>query len=624
MELRHLRYLIAVSEETTFVRAAERLHIAQPALSKQIHNFEKELGTPVFARGRTGVTLTAAGAIAVDCSKSLIDKVDRAVIRTRMADAGRVGRCRIYASVWGLWTGFSGRLVAYLAATEPDISVSVEEAGVSGHWEGLSSDAVDLAISTKPPNKFRDLESEPLIEDSPVVILARDHPLAGRRSIQLKELKDELLLLYDSKSINRVDHDLFAAFDRAGFKPAAVRDVSTSEGLIAMVAGGVGWSMHRRSLMGKIPSVAMIPIEGFHLSYPVALVHRKKESRPVVLTVARRIRELAKHDYPDIYVPGKGEGAPQSDHAESPLRPWIEFRDLRYFATVVEKKSIGQAAESLGKSQPAVSRQITHLERDLGVKLFIRTARGITPTAPAQTLYEDTLDILEEVDRLPSEVARGESAIAGRCTIAAVPPLQVRNIIATAIQDAARHFPHIDILPSNVPTPRQPALVQNGEFDIGLCHPFSHLVAEYPDLDCREILSDVIDGALIPIGHPLAGKSKITFAEIGDFPFLFFPREFHPGFYDFVMATFTKCGYTPVMGPRQDGLLTIWSLAAAGKGWSFGFGSQGIDPPPGLVAVPIEGFSIPWGVDMLTRKHESRPTVLTVISLLSKAAAAIA
>src|SRR6478672_12240855 len=78
MELRHLRYLIAVSEEATFVRAAERLHLAQPALSRQIHSLEEELGATVFERGRSGVTLTAAGAIAVDCARSLIENVNSA------------------------------------------------------------------------------------------------------------------------------------------------------------------------------------------------------------------------------------------------------------------------------------------------------------------------------------------------------------------------------------------------------------------------------------------------------------------------------------------------------------------------------------------------------------------
>ncbi len=622
MELRHLRYLIAVSEETTFVRAAERLRLAQPALSRQIHNLEKELGTSVFNRGRSGVTLTGAGAIALSFARSIIQKVDNAVVRTRMADAGKVGHCRIYASVWGLWTGFTGRLAAHLAATEPGISLSVEEAGVSGHWKGLRSGAVDLSISSTPPKTFTDLVSEPLVRDSAIVILARDHPLANRTSIRLDELKDELLLLYDAKSINRVDHDPFSAFERAGFKPAATRDVSTSEGLIAMVAGGVGWSLHRRSLIGKIPSVAMVPVDGFHLDYPVALVRRKTESRPVVFTVARRIRELAKRDYPELYAPSESdiEVTPPRE-AEGVGAAWIGLRDLRYFAAVVEEKSIGQAAERLGISQPGVSRRITHFERDIGIKLFVRSTRGVTLTPAGEALYEDTQDIVDQADRLPFEVARGQRAIAGRCTIAAISPLQVRNIIASVIREAAADLPHLDIVPSNVPTPLQPAMIQRGEFDIGLCHPFSHLVAEYPDLDCCEILSDVIDGALIPVNHPLARKASITFDEIGNFPFLFFPREFHPGFYDFVMTTFAERGYASVMGPKQEGLLTIWSLAAAGEGWTFGFGSLGIEPPPGLVDVPIEGFAIPWGVDMLTRKDESRPTTLTVIALIRKAAA---
>src|SRR5881394_2803171 len=99
MELRQLRYLIAVAEETTFVRAAERLRLAQPALSRQIHSLEKELGTLVFKRGRAGVTPTIAGEIALTAAKSVVRKVDEAVSRARMADAGRIGGVRIYASV---------------------------------------------------------------------------------------------------------------------------------------------------------------------------------------------------------------------------------------------------------------------------------------------------------------------------------------------------------------------------------------------------------------------------------------------------------------------------------------------------------------------------------------------
>ena len=93
MELRHFRYLVAVSEEGTFVGAAEKLRLAQPALSRQIHNLEKELGTPVFERSRTGVSLTPAGAVCLGAARKILGKVDSAVDRVRLAEVGRVGAC---------------------------------------------------------------------------------------------------------------------------------------------------------------------------------------------------------------------------------------------------------------------------------------------------------------------------------------------------------------------------------------------------------------------------------------------------------------------------------------------------------------------------------------------------
>ena len=101
MELKHLRYLIAISDETTFVRAAERLHLAQPALSRQIHKFEKEIGARVFVRGRTGVTLTAAGEICLEAARDILERVERAANSARMANAGRSGDvfCAIAAGV---------------------------------------------------------------------------------------------------------------------------------------------------------------------------------------------------------------------------------------------------------------------------------------------------------------------------------------------------------------------------------------------------------------------------------------------------------------------------------------------------------------------------------------------
>ncbi|HMA20585.1 MAG TPA: LysR family transcriptional regulator, partial [Gemmatimonadaceae bacterium] len=122
-----MKALIAVSEEKTFIGAARRLHLAQPALSRQIRTFEREIGTAVFHRGRAGVTLTPAGEICVKAARSILGKVEVAVRDTRMASAGRLGSCTIYASQWAVWSGFTGKLLAHLAALDPGIDVIVKE-----------------------------------------------------------------------------------------------------------------------------------------------------------------------------------------------------------------------------------------------------------------------------------------------------------------------------------------------------------------------------------------------------------------------------------------------------------------------------------------------------------------
>jgi DNA-binding transcriptional LysR family regulator len=112
-------------------------------------------------------------------------------------------------------------------------------------------------------------------------------------------------------------------------------------------------------------------------------------------------------------------------------------------------------------------------------------------------------------------------------------------------------------------------------------------------------------------------------SELASEPFLFFRREFHPAFHDYLMDLFRSRNFHPVLGPMQEGLQTMWAMIAAGQGWSLGFGRQRDDPPPGIVVVPVNRISIPWGVVILTRRDESRPVTLAVIDLVSRAVHAL-
>jgi len=617
MDLRQLRALVAVSEETTFIGAAKRLNLAQPALSRQIRSFEKEIGTAVFNRGRGGVTLTPAGEICLTAARSIIEKVGVAIGDARLANEGKAGTCTIYVSQWCVWTGFTGKVLAHTNRLDPGIDVVIREGHIGTQWECLRRNHVDLSIATSPPVGYDDLKSEVLINDvASIALLPPRHPLAGRTSIRLEELAGETLLSYDPKILSTIERDVSAEFDRMGFTPSRIVRLDTTESLVARISAGMGWTIHRRSLKGKIPGVATVPIEDFAIPVPVTLIHRANESSPQVLEVARRIREVAAAEYPAMrpfaaYYPPAAEPHPLPSGDGR-----VEIRDFRYFAAVVEERGIGRAAVRLGLTQPALSRQIRSMEQDLGVPLVARATRGVIPTVAGRSLYAASREILGEVARLPAEVERGQRAAAGRCVIASLPSGIIRDLLTSVMHTAGERYPHLQVSVDHVPTPEQPELIASGQYDLGLSHPLFNITAGYPDVECRELLTDPMDGALLPVHHPLAVRDSVTFDDLADIPFLFFRRDFHTSFFDYLMESFRRQGYKPKLGPPHNGLHTLWSFCETGAGWSVAFASHRAEPPSGLVAVPIEGFKIPWGVNLLSRKNESRPAARAIIELL--------
>lgn len=617
MDLRQLKALIAVSEETTFIAAAKRLNLAQPALSRQIRSFEKEIGTAVFIRGRGGVTLTPAGEICLVAARSIVEKVAAAVRDARLANEGKAGTCTIYVSQWCVWTGFTGKVLAHTTRLDPGIDVIIREGQIGTQWECLRRYHVDLSIATAPPVGYEDLKSELLLNDvASIAVLPPRHPLAGRASIRLEELESETLLTFDPRILSTIERDVIAEFERVGFKPARTVMLDTTESLVARISAGLGWTIHRRSLKGKIPGVATVPIENFGIPVPITLIQRVNESSPHVLEVARRIREVAAAEYPSMrpfaaYYPPAPEPPPVQSRDGH-----VEIRDLRYFAAVVEERGIGRAAIRLGLTQPALSRQIRSMEQDLGVPLVARATRGVIPTVAGRNLYAASREILGEVARLPAEVERGQRAAAGRCVIASLPSGIIRDLLSNVMHTAGERYPHLQVSVDHVPTPEQPESIASGQYDIGLCHPLFNITAGYPDVESRELLADTLDGALLPVHHPLAVRDSVIFDDLADIPFLFFRRDFHPSFYDYLMESFQRRGYKPKLGPPQNGLHTLWSMCEAGAGWSLAFGSHRNEPPQGLISIPITGFTIPWGVNLLSRKNESRPAARAIIDLL--------
>src|SRR5438128_464722 len=177
LELRHLRYFVAVAEELNFSRAAERLHMAQPPLSVAIRQLEQEVGTALLTRTTRDVRLTDAGKAFLEGARATLAEADRTVAEARRASAGELGRLRIAFS-WGARFVTLPALGRAFRDSHPEVQVRTEEMWNSRMAEALKSRAVDLAVSLCP-EIVGDLRYETIRSEQLIAIVTEDHPLAG-------------------------------------------------------------------------------------------------------------------------------------------------------------------------------------------------------------------------------------------------------------------------------------------------------------------------------------------------------------------------------------------------------------------------------------------------------------
>jgi DNA-binding transcriptional LysR family regulator len=217
LELRHLRYFVAVAEELNFSRAAERLHMAQPPLSVAIRQLEQELGTELLFRTTREVRLTDAGRIFLDGARRTLAELDRARSEAQRSAAGELGRLRVGFS-WSARFEILPAIGRALRANHPDLVLLTEEMWNARMPPALRSGAIDAAIALCPEIgaefSFRPIRSEPVI-----VLLAGSHPLAGREAIELSALAADGFLLFPRELAPRLYDFMVGLCRRAGFEP---------------------------------------------------------------------------------------------------------------------------------------------------------------------------------------------------------------------------------------------------------------------------------------------------------------------------------------------------------------------------------------------------------------------
>jgi DNA-binding transcriptional LysR family regulator len=293
MELRHLRYFLAVAEELNFSRAAVRLHIAQPPLSQQIRQLEEELGLQLLERGSRPLRLTEAGRFFKTEAQSLLAQLDQAVAGARRIGRGEVG--------W-IGIGYVGSAMNLLLppvlrrfhAEHPGVEVLLYEMLAFEQPPALLDRRIHVGF-VRPGIDHADLIEELLYEEPMSVALPSDHRWAGRSEIAIAELADEPVVLYGGPMTRGIDSSfLLSTFRAFGVEPKVAVQSQHADSALGLVAAGMGVALTAAGF-GHVPraGVSFVPVVAPSPGIPMKIAYRATERSPVVLAFLKITREVA-------------------------------------------------------------------------------------------------------------------------------------------------------------------------------------------------------------------------------------------------------------------------------------------------------------------------------------------
>jgi DNA-binding transcriptional LysR family regulator len=294
VELRHVRYFLAVAEYLNFSKAAQQLHIAQPPLSRQIRQLEDDLGVELFIRSKRHVELTKAGQAFLGEARKLVVQAGHAVEAARHAQKGESGLVRIgIASGLG---GVVGRAVAEHCRRFPAINVECKDVFSTMQNEILDKHEIDVGFLRPPINQVH-LDCELLFEEEFVVILPKTHRLARRKMLRLKDVADEPLIVFDRSFSSGLYDKILGLYSRQGLTPHfAVTHVEAHEeaGAIMVASGkaifvGAG-AIVTRSVHGI--ELASVPLNEADAKIEVYMAWRKQEESAAVFAFLDSVRRV--------------------------------------------------------------------------------------------------------------------------------------------------------------------------------------------------------------------------------------------------------------------------------------------------------------------------------------------
>jgi DNA-binding transcriptional LysR family regulator len=294
MELRHLRYFVAVAEEGHITRAAERLGIQQPPLSQQIKALETELQVQLFRRKPRGVELTQAGDALLGEARVILAQLDRAVAATRRTGRGDAGRIGLGFTSSASFHPFVPRLIRDYREAHPLVALSLEESGTGELVDAVLAERLDAAFVRSPIGAAEGIAVLSILEEAMVAALPSRHAHAfdAGNPLALAELAAETFILYRRPLGPGLYDAIIAACQHAGFSPNIGQEAPRMLATLSLVAAGLGVTLVPQSMRRlRVDGVVYRPLdEGAGLVAPLNLAYRRGESS----APARRFVALAR------------------------------------------------------------------------------------------------------------------------------------------------------------------------------------------------------------------------------------------------------------------------------------------------------------------------------------------
>ena len=295
MELRHLRYFVAVAEELNFTRAAVKLRLAQPSLTRQIHKLEEELGVRVLSRSKNRVALTEEGRSFLVDARRILALATESILAVQRLSRGETGQLNIaYLSNFDF--ELLPETLGAFRQTFPHIALNLFDMTPAEQFRALEARKIDLGfVGLRPPAGAGSLQSESIARLRTVVVLPAKHPLARKRQINLGELRNMFFVGLSEKTHPGFRDWLSETCRPAGYAPRILQDAELEPALMTFVAEGLGVSLAREHIK-KLPhpGVALRPLSPpVKTDYCIAW-NRDNDSRALQQYI-QMVKSLAAH-----------------------------------------------------------------------------------------------------------------------------------------------------------------------------------------------------------------------------------------------------------------------------------------------------------------------------------------